>query len=53
MRVGTDFNIIRLCQAFFNIAENVKCSNLLYKISHGRRKLDTDYISITPHHQWI
>jgi hypothetical protein len=45
-KAGTDFFIIRLCRTFINIAEHGQCSMLLYKISYGRQKLYTDYISI-------
>jgi hypothetical protein len=47
-RVDTDFAIIRLFQAFINIAEKLKYSILFYIISHGLRKLYTNCISITP-----
>ena len=47
-RAGADFTIIRLSRTFINNTENVQCSMSLYTISHGRRKLDTDYVSTAP-----
>ena len=47
-RAGTDFTIIRVFRTFINITENAQRSMSLYIISHGRRKLDTDYVSTAP-----